>query len=262
MKTYLIFIQSLQNNILPVLIILLIAMLFAYSSRRIARQILSVTKFSPRYPLPEQRRATLEGVFAGLIALISITASSFVCAARFIEIDTLVWVVGLFSAAFGLGLRPLISDFLSGIFFIIENTLDVGEKIEVLGFEGVVEQVNLRVIHMRGMSGELIVIPNGEIRQFRNFSRGEYSPVNISFTIASQNIGEALLILKSLDEEAMRLLPNLIEKWQIISEDNMGHTTEFKVIAKAKFGQGAEMRPRMQALIQEHLAEGGVELAR
>ncbi len=261
MTIYFQLIQFLQNNILPVLIILLVAMLFAYSSRRIARRILSVAKYSPRHPLPEQRRATLEGVFAGLIVLISLTISTFACAAQFIDIDTLVWMVGLFSAAFGLGFRPLISDFLTGIFFVFENTLDVGEKVEVLGFEGVVEEVNLRVIHVRGMSGELIVIPNGEIRQFRNFSRGEYTPVNISFTIASKDISEALAVLEPLAEEAMHILPNLVEKWQIISEDNMGHSTELKVIAKAKFGHGAEMRPRMQALIQEHLAEGGVDLA-
>jgi len=253
--------QFLQNSILPVLLIFFVAMLFSYASRRIAKRVLAMAKYSPRHPLPEQRRATLEGVFAGLIALISFSVATLACAAQFIDLDTLIWVVGLFSAAFGLGLRPLISDFLTGIFFIFENTLDVGEKVEVLGIEGVVEEVNLRVIHVRGMSGELIVIPNGEIRQFRNFSRGEFTPVNITLKISSADITEALAVLEPLGTEAMTLLPNLIEKWHIISEDNMGSHAELRIIARAKFGHGAEMRPRMQALIQERLSDAGVELA-
>ncbi|GAB5490314.1 MAG: hypothetical protein Phog2KO_05290 [Phototrophicaceae bacterium] len=251
----------LLNDLLPILIIVFIALLFTYSSRRIARRMLSVTRYSFGHSMPQARRTTLEGVFAGLIALTSLIISTFFCVAQFVEIDTLIWVVGLFSAAFGIGFRPLISDFLTGVLFVFENTLDVGEKVDILGFEGVVEEVNLRTIHVRGISGELIVIPNGEIRQFRNFSRGEFTPVNITVKILSKDISEALDILEPLGEEALHLLPNLIEKWHIISDDSMGNHAELKIIAKAKYGQGAEMRPRMQALIQERLAEGNVELA-
>lgn len=254
-------IELLQNRILPILFVFLFAILLTYFSRRISNRLLSFSRYSPRHPMPAQRRATLEGVFAGLIALIAVVAAVFFCTAQFVDLDTLVWVVGLFSAAFGLGFRPLISDFMTGVFFVFENTLDVGEKVEVLGFEGVVEEVNLRVIHVRGMSGELIVIPNGEIRQFRNFSRGEFSPVNITLKIHSRDISEALVILENLENEAMTLLPNLIEKWQVISEDSIGQSAELKVIAKARYGHGAVMRPRMQALLQERLADGGVELA-
>ena len=77
----------------------------------------------------------------------------------------------MFSAAFGLGFRPLISDFLTGIVFIFEDTLDVGEKVSIVGpwcnFEGVVEKVSLRAVHLRGTSGEMMAVPNGEIRIIR-----------------------------------------------------------------------------------------------
>lgn len=251
----------LQNSLLPILLILFIALIFTYSSRRIARRMLSITRYSRGHSIPEARRTTLEGIFAGLIVMISFIASTFFCIGQFVEIDTLIWVVGLFSAAFGLGFRPLISDFLTGISFVFENTLDVGEKVDILGFEGVVEEVNLRTIQVRGVSGELIIIPNGEIRQFRNFSRGDFTPVNIILKIPSKDISEALNILEPLGEEALNLLPNLVEKWHIISDNSMSQNTELKILAKAKYGRGAEMQPRMQALIQERLAEGNVELA-
>jgi small-conductance mechanosensitive channel len=45
-------------------------------------------------------------------------------------------MVGLFAAAFGLGARPLVSDYLTGVGFLFEDTFDVGEKVDILGNEG------------------------------------------------------------------------------------------------------------------------------
>ena len=40
----------------------------------------------------------------------------------------------------------------------------------------------------------------------------------------------------------------------------IGQQTELTLIAKARFGQAAEMRPRLLALLQERLAETEVDL--
>jgi len=40
----------------------------------------------------------------------------------------------------------------------------------------------------------------------------------------------------------------------------IGQQTELTLLAKARFGMGAEMRPRLLALVQERLAEAGVGL--
>jgi hypothetical protein len=58
------------------------------------------------------------------------------------------------------------------------------------------------------------------------------------------------------------LLPNLLEPWQVISESGViGQQTELTLIAKARFGQAAEMSPRLLALVQERLSEIDVILA-
>ena len=167
----------------------------------------------------------------------------------FVDPDTLVWMVGLFSAAFGLGARPLISDYLAGISFIFEDTFAVGEKIELPGIhsvEGVIEAISLRTTSFRAVSGELFVVPNGEIRTVRNFSRGKFSVTNITFRINASDLGKALPFLEELGNEAVSLLPNLLEPWQVISESGViGQETELTLIAKAKFGMASEMRPRL-----------------
>jgi hypothetical protein len=53
-----------------------------------------------------------------------------------------------------------------------------------------------------------------------------------------------------------------LEPWQLISETGeIGQHTELSLIAKARFGQAGEMRPKLLTLIQERLAEANIELA-
>ena len=125
-----------------------------------------------------------------------------------------------------------------------------------------VEAVNLRTTWLRAPSGELYIVPNGEIRVVRNFSRGRFSTVKVTLKIAAADLGRTLPVLEELGPEAVALLPNLLEPWQVISESGViGQQTELTLIAKARFGQAAEMRPRLLALVQERLSEIGVILA-
>jgi hypothetical protein len=65
--------------------------------------------------------------------------------------------------------------------------------------------------------------------------------------------------LEALREEAVHLLPNLLEPWQVISKSGaIGQQTELTLVTKARFGMAAEMRPRLLALVQERLAAEGV----
>jgi small-conductance mechanosensitive channel len=232
-------------------------------ARLFARGIVRLSRLTPRdrRPRPE-RRETLRSVIASVISFLAFVAATVASVGRFVQIDTLVWIVGLFSAAFGLSARPLISDVLAGVGLIFEDTFAVGEKVEILGIEGIVEAVNLRTTWLRAPTGELYVLPNGEIRVVRNFSRGRFSIVKVTLKIAAADLNQALLILGELGGEAVALLPDLLEPWQVISESGViGQQTELTLLAKARFGQAAEMRPRLLALVQERLLENRIALA-
>jgi small conductance mechanosensitive channel len=232
-------------------------------TRPLQRPIAQLIRLISRNGQPgPQRRATLSGLIASAISVFVFAAATLVSLGQFVKLDTLVWVVGLLSAGFGLSARPLISDVLAGITFIFEDTFAVGEKVEILGVQGVVEAVNLRATCMRAPSGELYVIPNGEVRVIRNFSRGHYSTTDIELRIAAGDLEHALALLEELGEEAVALLPNLLEPWQVISASGtLGQQTELTLLAKARFGRAAEMRPRLLALVNERLAEASISLA-
>jgi len=228
---------------------------------RLARHLVRLTRLARegRRPRPE-RRETLRSVFASMISLLAFGLATLASVGRFVDAATLVWMVGLFSAAFGLGARPLISDILAGIGLIFEDTFAVGEKVDILNVEGVVEAVNLRTTWLRAASGELYIVPNGDVRVVRNFSRGRFSSVKVTLKIAAADLNRVLPTLEALGEEAVVLLPNLLEPWLVISESGViGLETELTLVAKARFGQGADMRPRLLALVQERLSDAGIE---
>jgi small-conductance mechanosensitive channel len=254
------------NEIILILVYFASAGLVAFLLRRLAHRLVRLGRLAPRgrKPSPE-RQKTLQSLVSSAISLVVFIIAALASLGLFVNPDTLVWMVGLFSAAFGLGARPLISDFLAGLSFIFEDTFAVGEKIEIPGppvMEGVVEAINLRTTLLRSPTGELYVVPNGEIRTVRNFSRGKFSITNITLKISASELGNTITILETLREEAIILLPNLIEPWQVISPTGMiGQYTELTLIAKARLGKAAEMRTRLLNLVQERLAEADILLA-
>lgn len=237
-------------------------------SHRLAGRLMQFSRFSRAERRPSNERlATLRGLIANVISILALVTAAVFSLSLFVDTDTLFWMIGLFSAGFGLGARPIVSDFLTGISFIFEDSFDLGEKVELRGLpggtvEGVVEAVNLRTTVIRASTGEPLTVPNGEIRVVRNFSRGRFSTANVSIKIAAEDLEKALMMLEELAAEAVELLPNLLEPWQVISQTGaLGEQTELTLLAKARFGNAAEMRPRLLLLVHERLTDAGITLA-
>jgi len=253
------------DKLIHILTYFIIALLAAFLLKRLTRWLIKLGRFAPHgRKLSLERQKTLQSLVFSAINLITFISAILASLALFVDPNTLAWVVGLFGTAFGFGARLMIGDYLGGLSFLFDDTFAVGEKIEIPlspPIEGVVEKINLRTTMLRAPSGELFIVPNGEIRSIRNFSRGKFSIANITLKIHGSDLGVALTTLETLGNEAVSLLPNLIEPWQVISPAGViGQYTELTLIAKARFGKAAEMHPRLLTLVQERLSEMNIQL--
>ncbi|MBD5020626.1 small-conductance mechanosensitive channel protein MscT, partial [Xanthomonas citri pv. citri] len=79
---------------------------------------------------------------------------------------------GIVGLAVGFGAQGLVSDIVTGFFILLEKQLDVGDYITVSTFDGIVEQVGLRTTQIRSFDGTLHYIPNRNITNVSNHSRG------------------------------------------------------------------------------------------
>ncbi|MCL2595694.1 MAG: mechanosensitive ion channel family protein [Promicromonosporaceae bacterium] len=79
---------------------------------------------------------------------------------------------GVLGVALGFGAQSLVRDFLSGIFILIEDQYGVGDVVDLgAGAVGTVEQVDLRLTHVRSFDGTLWHVRNGEILRAGNHTQ-------------------------------------------------------------------------------------------
>jgi len=88
-----------------------------------------------------------------------------------INIGPLLAGLGVGGLALGFGARSLIQDYISGLFILIEDQFRVGEQVEIAGAKGRVAAFNLRKTTLISEEGNLVHIPNSQIRNASNFSR-------------------------------------------------------------------------------------------
>lgn len=253
-------IPLLTQKWINILIFFLLAWLLSRLVGILSRRVIRLGGLASHRSRPE-RQKTLYGLVQGIITVTFFVIAVLLSLSQFVETTTLVWMIGLFGAGFGLSALPLISDVMAGTSFIFEDTFSVGEKVEILDIEGMIEAITLRTTWLRAPTGELFTIPNGDIRVVRNFSRGRFSMANIMLKIPATDLDRALHRLEGLGKEALSSLPNLIEPWQVISETGIiGQTAELTLLAKARFGKAAEMRPKLLALVHKALEDENIEL--
>ncbi len=247
------------STLLTIAIYYVAAWVLSILSRQVVKRLFSLSRIAPKDRRPSlERTKTIQALSASLVNFFFFLIATALSLLLFVTPSTLVWVLGLFSAAFGIAARPVVSDILAGIGFLFKETFDIGEKVEFIlvtgNLQGVIEAVNLTTTVVRAPTGEQYSLPNGEIRVVRNFSRGKFSQVVITLFVSPDDLARTLDILKPLGDEAFHQIEGQVEPWQVISSSNVATTkVELTIIAKAVLGKGAELKLQLIDLIHERL---------
>ncbi len=75
----------------------------------------------------------------------------------------LVGVLGLSSVAIGFAFKDIFQNFLAGILILAQRPFQINDQIEVVDFEGTVEEITIRSTFIRTYGGERVLIPNSTI---------------------------------------------------------------------------------------------------
>ncbi|MYV50425.1 mechanosensitive ion channel family protein [Streptomyces sp. SID2888] len=124
----------------------------------------------------ERRRQRSQAIGSVLRSVASFlimgTAALMVLATFQINLAPLLASAGVAGVAIGFGARNLVTDFLSGVFMILEDQYGVGDTIDAGVASGEVIEVGLRVTKLRGSAGEIWYVRNGEVKRIGNLSQG------------------------------------------------------------------------------------------
>jgi small-conductance mechanosensitive channel len=120
----------------------------------------------------KERARTIGGVLAATLkTVVWIVASGMILGEFGFNLGPLIASAGILGVALGLGAQTLVRDVLSGIFMLIEDQYGVGDSVDVLEIQGVVEKVGLRVTTVRDKNGTLWYLRKGEILKVGNQSQ-------------------------------------------------------------------------------------------
>ena len=89
-----------------------------------------------------------------------------------IDVGALIATAGVAGIAIGFGAQSLVKDVIAGVLLLFDDSIHVGNIVKVGTEEGIVEDIGVRIIKVRRLNGELIMIPAGELRIFGNKSVG------------------------------------------------------------------------------------------
>ena len=122
---------------------------------------------------PAGRSQTLLPLLRKVLAsTLVVMVSLIVLSSLGLNIAPLLAGAGVVGLAVGFGAQKLVSDILSGFFFLLDDAFRVGEYIQTGSIRGTVEAITLRNVMLRHHLGMLQVVPHSDLGAVTNFMRG------------------------------------------------------------------------------------------
>src|SRR5699024_5895644 len=79
-----------------------------------------------------------------------------------VNVTPLLAGAGIIGLAIGFGAQALVQDLITGLFILVEDALAVGDFIQIRGYMGTVEGLNLRTVRLRDLDGVLHIFTFGQ----------------------------------------------------------------------------------------------------
>ena len=108
------------------------------------------------------------GLLCALVGVFGLTALSEIG----VNIAPLLAGAGILGVAIGFGSQKLVQDFITGIFLLLENAMQVGDWVTVAGLSGSVENLSIRTMRLRAGDGSVHIIPFSSVSTVTNVNRG------------------------------------------------------------------------------------------
>ena len=202
------------------------------------------------------------------LAVIYVVTTVLVVQRLGVPLAGLVAPAALLSAALGFGLQRFVQDIGAGFFITGERQYGFGDvvKVNVSGVSepafGTVEEVTLRVTRIRSVSGEVIIMPNGQITQVTNLSR-DWARAVIDIPVpAAVDVGHATDVLEQVGKEAYsdeRLRKMMLDQPSVMGVERMDvDTFSLRMVARTLPGMQFDVGREIRALVAAAFRTEGI----
>jgi small conductance mechanosensitive channel len=98
-------------------------------------------------------------------------AGLFILSELGVDITPLLAGAGIIGLAIGFGAQTLVKDFITGVFILFEDTIAVGDVVEIGTHSGFVEEITIRTLKLRDLEGRVHTIPFSDVTSVINMAK-------------------------------------------------------------------------------------------
>lgn len=177
-----------------------------------------------------------------------------------INTTSILATAGIGGLAVGFGAQSLVKDVITGFFILFEDQYAVGDYVKIESYEGIVEELGVRVTKLRDFSGELHIIPNSTIQVVTNKTRGAMRAlVKVSITY-EEDINRVIKVLEKICEDIRTTNDSVLEGPTILGVTDLGeYFISLTIIAKTKpmeqWAVEREIRKRVKEVFEKENIE-------
>jgi small-conductance mechanosensitive channel len=256
---------------LRILIVILVAAVLSRVLGRLARRAVEamagITPLRKASARADQRARTLAAVTGSVVRIVVwTTAGLTILGIVGIDLGPLIAGASIVGVALGFGAQALVRDFLSGFFILVEDQYGVGDRVNVSGAKGTVEEVTLRVTRMRSDDGSVWFVPNGEIRKVANATMGWQRALIDVVLPLDVDVDRALAVMTE-ETEALAHDPewerDIVEQPQVLGVEAMsGDGLTIRLTARTAPQRQDALARLMRSRIAARLRREGIPLAK
>jgi moderate conductance mechanosensitive channel len=172
-----------------------------------------------------------------------------------VNIAPLLAGAGIAGIAVGFGSQALVKDVITGLFILLEDTLAVGEMIDVgNNHAGIVEAISVRTIRLRDLSGTLHTVPFSDVSTVRNLTRDYSYFVADVGVLYREDPDRVIAVLRDVGDSLRRdpdWAPSIVEPLEIFGVERFSDTAvviraRLKTVPMRQFAIGREFNRRMK----------------
>jgi moderate conductance mechanosensitive channel len=182
-----------------------------------------------------------------------------------VNIAPLLAGAGIAGIAVGFGAQALVKDVITGLFILLEDTLAVGEMVDVgSNHVGIVEAISVRTIRLRDVGGVLHTVPFSDVTTVRNLTRDySYFVADVGVLYATDP-DQVMAVLRDVadgmcrDPDWASAIVEPLEIWGVdrFTDSAMVIRARLKTVPLRQFTVGREFNRRMKKAFDEH----GIEM--
>jgi len=183
-----------------------------------------------------------------------------------VDITPLLAGAGIAGLAIGFGAQKLVTDVVSGVFFLVDDAFRVGEYVEIEGTMGAVEKISIRSMQLRHHRGPVHTIPYGEIPKLTNYSR-DWVIMKLKFTVPfDTNPNQVKKIFKKIGQEMLQeelYKDDFLQPFKsqgVFDFDDVGMIIRGKFMAKP--GKQFMIRKEIYNRVKAEFKAAGIDFAR